>query len=79
MTAIAANLSEPRLRWAAEGLEAILTLRGRACTVAWARAAAEDETRIAALAVLEQVPLSLNLLADLERARQSATRGRSRR
>jgi hypothetical protein len=67
----AADLYEPRLRWAAEGLQALLAQHGPRATIAWARAAADDETRIDALAVLEQVPLALNLLANLERARQS--------
>ena len=34
----------------------MLALHGPARAVAWARAAADDETRIAALAVFEKVP-----------------------
>jgi hypothetical protein len=70
MTPIAADLYELRLRWATEGLGAMLTAHGPARTVAWARAG-DEETKLAALAVFEQVPLALKLLADLERARQS--------
>ena len=58
-------------QWAAEGLQAMLAQHGPARTVAWARASADAETRIAALAVLEQVPLVLNLLAELERAKRT--------
>ena len=71
MQTIAADFSEPRLRWAAEGLQAMLAQHGRGRTIGWARAAVDAETRIAALAVLEQVPLALNLLAEFGRARQS--------
>jgi hypothetical protein len=48
----------------------MLSADGPARTVVWARPR-DEETRIAALAVFEQVPLALNLFADLERARQS--------
>ena len=71
MNTLAAYFSAPRLRWAAEGLQAMLAQHGPVRTVAWARAAADAETCVAALAVLEQVPLALNLLADVERARLS--------
>ena len=49
----------------------MLAQHGTARTVAWARSAQDGETRIAALGVLEQIPLALNLLAELERARMS--------
>jgi hypothetical protein len=72
MTAITADFATtPRLALAFEAISAIRALHGRERAAAWARASHDDETRIAALAVFEQVPLALNLLADLERARQS--------
>jgi hypothetical protein len=46
----------------------MLAQHGRGRTVAWARAATDAETRIAALAfVFERAGLALNLLAELER------------
>jgi hypothetical protein len=57
----AADFDIPRLRWAAEGLQAIRAVHGTARAVAWARAAQDAELRVVALAVLEQVPLALNL------------------
>ena len=52
MNTLAAHFSAPR---AAEGLQAMLAQHGPVRTVAWARAAADAETCVAALAVLEQV------------------------
>jgi hypothetical protein len=73
MTAITADMlsTTPRLVLAFEAVSAIHAHQGRERVAAWARASHDDEARIAALAVLGRVPLALNLLADLERARQS--------
>jgi hypothetical protein len=76
MTAITADFANeqnlpPALARALEALVAIRSQRGASAAAAWARGAPDEATRIAALAVLGQVPLALNLFADLERARQS--------
>ena len=62
----------PPFACAAEALNAIRAQHGRARAAAWARSSEDDITRICAIAlVLENTKLALNLLADLERARQS--------
>jgi len=70
MHAITADLYEPRLRWASEALQAMLSAYGPARTVAWARAG-DEETKLAALAVFEQVPRAS--LRKLRRGRGSAS------
>jgi hypothetical protein len=73
MTAITADLfaRTPPFARAAEALNAIRAQHGRARAACWARSE-DDVTRICAIAlVLENTKLALNLLADLERARQS--------
>ena len=62
----------PALARALEALTAIRSLRGANAAAAWARSSEDDVTRICAIAlVFENAKLALNLLADLERARQS--------
>ena len=73
MTAITADTfaRTPPFAYAAEALNAIRAQHGRARAAAWARSSGDDVTRICAIAlVLENTKLALNLLADLERARQ---------
>jgi len=74
MTAITADTfaRTPPFAYAAEALNAIRAQHGRARAAAWARSSGDDVTRICAIALmLESATLALNLLADLERARQS--------
>jgi hypothetical protein len=81
MTAITADLDQHisslelgfqhRFWRAYEALTAIRDQHGTASVIAWARAADDAEAPIAALAVFAKVPLALNLIADLERAKLS--------
>ena len=77
MTVITSNAAgdlfarTPPFARAHEALNAIRAQHGRARAACWARSE-DDITRICAVAlVLENTKLAVNLLADLERARQS--------
>jgi hypothetical protein len=81
MTAITADIagelfaSNPPFQRAFEALSSIMAQHGKARMVAWARQCDDEATKFVAV-LLENTALALNLMRDLEEARQAGNAAR---